>query len=80
VNIECKGSMLDFLKVVGKRISRKNNNRGRRKAWESARWWECALAIVATICCPSFLSAPPLPVTPSEQSMKSYLDCTCYFY
>jgi hypothetical protein len=43
-----KGFGLDFLKIIGKKISRRsksnNNNksRRRRKAWELTRWWECA--------------------------------------
>jgi hypothetical protein len=40
-----KGFGLDFFKVVvGRRIGRRrsSNNRGRRRAWESAGWWECA--------------------------------------
>jgi hypothetical protein len=40
-----KGFSLDFFKVVvGRRIGRRrsSNNRGRRRAWESAGWWECA--------------------------------------
>ncbi len=79
-----KGFDLDFLKVVvGRRISRKrknnNNNMGRRMTWELVGWWECALVVVATICCPS-LSLLPLPATLSQQLMKSYLDCSCCFY
>jgi len=64
-----KGLGLDFFKVVvGRRISRRrktSSNKGRRRAWESAGWWECAHEVVATICCPSFLSPLPLPITPS---------------
>jgi len=65
-----KGLGLDFFKVVvRRRISRRrrknNSNRGRRRAWESAGWWECAHEVVATICYPSFLSSLPLTITPS---------------
>jgi hypothetical protein len=78
-----KGFGSNFFKiVVGRKINRRgssNSNKGRRKAWESVGWWECAHVVVATICCSSFLSPPPLRTTPSQQSMKSYSDCSCCF-
>jgi len=68
----------DHCQSVGRRINNNSCNKGRRKAWESAGWWECAQVVIATMCCPS-LSPPPLPTTPSQQSTKSYLDYSCCF-
>jgi hypothetical protein len=64
-----------FLKiVVGRKITRRKsyNSKGKKKAWESTGWWECAQVIATIVCCPS-LSPPPLPTTPSQQLTRSYL-------
>jgi len=42
-----KGFDLDFLKVVKRKINRKkrncsNSSKGRKRAWDLAKWWECA--------------------------------------
>ncbi len=66
----------DHCQSIGRNSNNNKRSKGRRRPWESIGWWVCAQAVTATIRHLS-LSPPPLPATPSQQSMKSYSDCSC---